>query len=413
MNQIPFRVLFVAFALLLAISSWSNGGEWPQILGPNRDARALDESLADAWPDNGPRVVWQHPVGEGYAGPAAVPQHLVLFHRIGDEEVVESLDPRTGERRWRQGFPTPSGGGIDADGGPRCVPLIHGDQVYLLGVTGILRCLGLADGHKIWGRSLKDEFRTQEGYFGIGSTPIVDSGRLIVNVGGRNGAGLAAFSPDDGRTIWTATDDDASYSSPTTAVIHGQRHVVFATRLHAVSIDPRDGAIRFRFPFGTPGATVTAATPLVFDDHVFYSAAYRAGAALVKVTREGAEVVWESDDIMSSQYATCVFHEGNLYGVDGREDVGRTTLRCFNPYTRKVHWSVPDFGMATVTLADKKLILLKTSGEIVLAMASPDSYRPIARSRIFNSTTRALPALADGLFYARDTEELKCFDLSD
>ncbi|MEX0586263.1 MAG: alcohol dehydrogenase, partial [Pirellulales bacterium] len=46
------------------------GGDWPQILGPNRDGRADGERLADRWGPSGPKVRWHRPVGAGYAGVA-------------------------------------------------------------------------------------------------------------------------------------------------------------------------------------------------------------------------------------------------------------------------------------------------------------------------------------------------------
>ncbi len=49
----------------------ASGGDWPQLLGPQRNGiAAVDERLADRWPDAGPPVVWQRPVGSGYAGVA-------------------------------------------------------------------------------------------------------------------------------------------------------------------------------------------------------------------------------------------------------------------------------------------------------------------------------------------------------
>ena len=44
--------------------------------------------------------------------------------------------------------------------------------------------------------------------------PLVEDGRLFLNVGGREQAGLVAFDARTGRVLWTATDDEASYSSP-------------------------------------------------------------------------------------------------------------------------------------------------------------------------------------------------------
>ena len=44
-------------------------------------------------------------------------------------------------------------------------------------------------------------------------------------------------------------------------------------------------------------------------------------------------------------------------------------------------------------------------------MASPHKYEELVRGQVSDSTVRALPALADGLLYVRDSKLLKCIDL--
>ena len=47
----------------------------------------------------------------------------------------------------------------------------------------------------------------------------------------------------------------------------------------------------------------------------------------------------------------------------------------------------------------------------MLAAANPNRYEELARTQVCDGTTRALPALAEGLLYVRDTKVLKCVDL--
>jgi outer membrane protein assembly factor BamB len=313
---------------------------------------------------------------------------------------------------WKVGFPTRYVSTISEDDGPRCVPVIHEGVVYVFGAEGNLHSLALDSGKTRWSRSVNEEFSVPEGYFGAGSSPLVEGDMLLINVGGRKGAGIVALSLADGKTIWSSTDEGASYSSPIAVTVDGTRHAIFVTRLNVVSVDPANGQVRFRFPFGMRGPTVNGANPLVFDGHLFVSASYGVGAVFARIGNNAADVLWKSDDLMSSQYATCVYHEGNLYGVDGRQDIGEARLRCFDPRTQQVRWTQEGFGMATPILADGKLILMKTDGELVLAEASPQAFRQLSSARLFSNTARALPALADGLLYVRDTSTLKCIDLS-
>ena len=397
---------------LLATGHAAAAGEWPQILGPNRNAIAADEQLADSWPGGKPRTVWQRTVGDGFAGIAVAGGRAVLFHRIEDREIAEAMDARTGKPLWKASFPTRYVSTIAPDDGPRCVPLIHNDHVYLLGAGGDLQCVSMDMGRQIWSRSLAKEFGAREGYFGSGSTPVVAEEQLLVNVGGRDGAGIVAFSLETGETLWKATDEEASYSSPTQANIGGRKRVIFVTRYNVVCIDPRNGEVAFRFPFGQRGPTVNAATPLVFDQHLFVSASYGVGAVMAKLEAKVARPLWQSDEVMSSQYTTSVYHDGYLYGIHGRQDIGIAELRCIDPFTGTVVWKEEGFGTGNLVLAGDKLLIMKTDGALLLVQPSPKEYELLAQAKVFDTTVQPLPALAGGLLYVRDTGTLKCLDVS-
>jgi outer membrane protein assembly factor BamB len=402
--------VFVVITFVCAASA-TFAGDWPQILGPARNGIAVNEQLAASWRDAGPKLVWQREVGAGLAGVAVVGDEVYLFHRVGNEEVIEKLSAATGEPRWKRGFPAQFDGGFHGDAGPRCVPTVVGDRVFLLGAAGDLHCVAAGDGAPLWSRSLSEDYDAPLGYFGVGSCPIVAGDRLLVNVGGKRGAGLAAFSLATGETLWKGTDEGASYSAPTLATIGGQSRAIFVTRLNVVGIVPESGEVVFRFPFGKSGPTVNAATPLVFDDLLFVSASYGVGATAAKLETNRAQPLWQRDDVMSSQYVTCIHRDGYLYGVDGRQDVGVARLRCFDPKTGEVKWTVEGFGVASLLLAGDKAIALKTDGQAVLFRPNPERFEPLVEAKLFDDTAQALPALSNGRFFARDTKQLKCFEV--
>jgi outer membrane protein assembly factor BamB len=405
------------WAALAGGAALSRAGDWPQILGPERNGRAADEPDLVAWAAGGPRVQWSGELGEGYAGPAVVGSRVIVFHRVADRERLEALDATSGKSLWRADFPATYAGGINPDRGPRCVPLIHEQRVYAYGAAGDLHCVRLSDGQPLWSRQTLAEFSGREGYFGAGSTPIVADGKILVNVGGKQ-SGLVAFQLLDGATAWQATDEGASYSSPTASRVAGEPCVIFVTRLNAVGVAPRDGTIRFRFAFGERGPTVNAATPLVFDDYLFVSASYGIGAQLLRLEATGPAPIWANDATMSSQYSTCVYDRGFLYGTHGREDAGEVELRCLEALTGNVRWRVPDFRPAHVTLVGSQLLVLTSEGRLFLAPASPEGFRPLAQATVSQRVTRALPALSRGKLFFRDNDEaarngrLICLDLA-
>lgn len=409
-NRRRSAVVLVAVHLTFLGAS-SPAGEWPQILGPDRNGVAADEQIVDAFPLKGPPVLWEHRVGEGFAGVAVADGVVVVFHRIKDTDRVEGLNPLTGASVWKQEFPASYAGGINSDRGPRCVPLIHQGAVFLFSSGGELHCVDSKSGTPRWSRNLAADFEIPDSYFGAGSTPIVADSNLLVNVGGRKGAGIVAFGLQDGRTAWKATDEQASYSSPTTASVGGVAHVIFVTRLNAVSLDPEGGVVRWKFPFGARGPTVNAATPQVVDGKVFLSASYGIGAVCRNIGTAEAREVWANNDTMSCQFSTPVPYQDSLYGVDGRQDMPPGRLRCFDPNTGRIRWTKSEFPVSNLIVADGKLVIVTDDGGLILAAAASDAYRELARTKLSRTTTRALPALAGGLLYVRDTSSLKCIDL--
>lgn len=420
MTTRPSSAAIALLACLAILPAHIEAGDWPQILGPHRNGVAVEERIVREWPSRGLKTLWQRDVGRGFAGVAVSKGTAILFHRVGDEEIVEALAAATGKLVWKSAFPASYIPTFSDDDGPRVVPIIAPGRVVTYGAMGHLRCLDLATGKTLWDRNTYEDFNAKqpiegeppEGYFGVGSSPVIEGGNVIVNVGGdTREAGIVAFAADTGRAIWSVTAGRASYSSPVAVTVDGIRHVIFVTRLSVVSLDPNTGKIRFQFPFGRSGPTVNAASPVVFDGHLFVTASYGIGSVLAKLDGDQAKVLWRDPKILASQYTTCVEAGGCLFGIHGRQDGPRAELRCFEPKARKVLWTVPSFGYATLMKADDKLLILKTDGTLVLAAANPNRYEELARTQVCDNTTRALPALAGGLLFVRDAKVLKCVDL--
>jgi outer membrane protein assembly factor BamB len=403
------RIISVPIVLLVASSL--QGEEWPQFLGPNRDGHYHASDVSDTWPKTGPHILWRKEIGQGFSSPVVSQGRLILFHRIGNQEKVDCLDAKTGSTLWSYGYPTGYRDDFGFDEGPRATPTIDGSEVYTLGAEGMLHCLDFATGKKKWSVDTRQRFSVQKGFFGVAGSPLIEGKAVLLNVGGAGNAGLAAFDKDTGNVIWTATNDEASYSSPVAATMDGMRHVFFFTRSGLTDVDPLTGQVRFQFPWRARiQASVNAAVPLIIENHVFLSASYQTGAVLLEVNGSRVKKLWSSDEILSNHYATSTYLEGYLYGFHGRQEYG-PSLRCVELKTGKVQWSEEAFKAGTITLADKTLLILRENGELIFAQASPKEFHPTARIALLTGTVRSYPALANGFLYARNEKTLICVDL--
>jgi outer membrane protein assembly factor BamB len=397
-------------AAALAIAATAAAEDWPQFLGPERNGVYRGPALAEAWPTGGPRQVWRKTIGTGLAGPVIAQGHLILFHRVSGNEVVEAFDPRTGASQWRYTYPTAYRDDFGFDEGPRAVPVVADGIVYTFGAEGQLHAVNLSDGKRVWSENTAAKFGVPKGFFGAAGSPLVEGGKVIANVGGSK-AGIVAFDAKTGSVMWTATNDGASYSSAIGATIAGRRSAVFLTRNGLVGLDPATGAVQFQRTWrARMDASVNAATPIVVGDLIFVSAEYGPGAGVLRVEGPKLADVWASDDVLSNHYATSVYLDGYLYGFHGRQEFGQS-FRSIELKTGKVRWSEERFLAGTVTLAGNRLLIVRENGELVLAAASPDAFRPLTRAQILPGTVRAYPAVADGFVYLRNDDTLVCLDL--
>jgi outer membrane protein assembly factor BamB len=283
--------------------------------------------------------------------------------------------------------------------------------VYTFGAQGVLSAVDLDTGHRRWSVDTRTRFEVPKGFFGAAGSPVVEEGRVLLNVGGRE-VGLAALDASTGELLWTSGRDEASYSSPAMATFGRERLALFFTRDGFVAVDPATGSEKHRLRWRSrSSASVNAASPLAVGDVVFLSASYGTGAIALRLKGEALETLWSGDESLANHYATSVHRDGILYGFHGRQEYA-PSLRAVELQTGRVLWSEDGFGAGTVTLAGDALLIVHERGELVLAEASPDGLRVRSRARLIPGIIRAYPALSDATLYVRNEKTLAAFDVS-
>jgi outer membrane protein assembly factor BamB len=406
------KLILIPAVLLTIFASDTRAADWPQFLGPFRNGVYPGDDLAGSWQKEGPATVWKRKVGQGFSGPVVLARKAILFHRIENQEVVECIDALTGKTAWQFKHPASYRDDFGFDEGPRATPTIDSGNVFVFGADGLLHCIEMRDGRMVWSVDVKRVLGSKKGFFGFACSPLVDGGRVFLNPGGADGAGIVAFEQSSGKLLWKATAHEGSYSSPVATTLNGHSQILFFTRDGLVAAAPESGRIAFEFPWRSRTfASVNAATPLVVGQQIFLSASYETGGILLQPSEGKAVPLWASDDSLSSHYATGVYKDGFLYGFHGRQDVGRPSLRCVDWKTGVVKWSEDSFGAGTVTLAGDKLLVLHEDGRLIVLAASPVGFKPIQEAQILPSGVRAYPAIADGFLFARSRDQMVCIDL--
>src|SRR5437764_14503329 len=100
------RLFVWAGLLAVGLAAEVRAADWPQFLGPKRDAHSPETGLLRTFPKKGPTVVWQKDLGDGFSSPVVAGDHLFIFHRVGDKDVVDCLSSASGKSRWRFSYRT-------------------------------------------------------------------------------------------------------------------------------------------------------------------------------------------------------------------------------------------------------------------------------------------------------------------
>lgn len=378
---------------------------YPQFYGPGRDAMLAGPRLAADWEARPPVELWRREVGEGWSSFAVVGDAAITQELRGEDEVVVRYDLESGRQVWvhadRAPFVTTVGGS-----GPRATPTIVGGRVYALGATGILNCLELESGRRLWTRDVLEDNGAELQDWGMPSSPLV-AGDLVVVQLGRRGTSLAAYDRYDGDIAWRGGVDPGSYSTPMLATVAGREQIVIVNQTSVAGHDPQSGEMLWREEWTDPGERV--ALPLQVDsDLLLVSAGYGIGSRLLRIAAEGGrfavEEVWESRRL-KSKFAPMVLHEGVVYGLDDG------VLVALDPATGERLWKAGRYGHGQLLLVGDRLLIQAENGDVVLVAADPAGHRELARLEALEGKTWNPPALAGDLLLVRNNREAACYRL--
>lgn len=400
-------------ASLLTLTSLLSAADWPQFLGPTRNgqAGASEKALPDKF-DSEPKAIWQKKLGSGFAGPAVVDGQVIVFHRDGDEVLIESLNASDGTPQWKFSAPTDYQDSFGFDNGPRATPTIAGGKIFAHGADGMLFALDFKTGRLLWKFDSKAETNSPQGFFGRACAPLVAGKNVILTTGGTHmgkPAGVVALDADTGKLVWQSVEDEASCSSPIQYGDPKKPRLLCWMRNDLWSLDAATGKVRQHKRLrSSMDASVNAATPIrVGAGAYFLSAGYGVGANTWKL--EPDDEPFEGGPLerglFESHYSTPVFSGSHIYGFNGRQEQGQT-LRCIDIKEGKLKWDSPGVPGGTLLIVRDKLICVTEQGELWIVKATPDKFEQLLSTQILRAGHRSYPALSDGVLFARDGEKL-------
>ena len=394
--------------------------DFPQFLGPNRDATVSGPTLSRDWATNKPRELWRRPIGAGWSSFVVVNGFAVTQEQRGDLEMVTCYKAETGEPVWVQSVKTRHAtlaGGV----GPRSTPTIHEGKVYTLGATGVLQCLDGTSGAVLWSDDLLARYGVEPGKdekgvaWGRSSSPLIVDDLVVVSAGGPGGGpcvSLAAFQKDTGELVWEAGDRQVSYSSPMLANLAGMRQILSVNEDNVSAHDPTTGSPLWSYdwPGGSTSMPNVSQPVALGQDRVLLSKGYGGGSLVLHVEETGARQfqtreVWRTKRSLRTKFTNVVVRDGYIYGLsDG-------ILECVDSETGNRQWKKGRYGHGQILGVGPLLLVQAESGDVVLVETTPGESGELGRFTAFDDITWNNPCLYGHWLLVRNATEAACFEL--
>ena len=394
------RRWLIAFALALAAGP-ARAQEWTGWRGPQRDGTVPAAHAPATWPEAF-APAWRVEIGEGYSSPVASDGRVFIHSRSGDLEIVTALDLESGARLWRHDYPArfvqntivPT-----ALPGPFATPAVDGGRVFTLGAGGILSSWDAASGDLLWRNDYSASVQVTGLFCGTAASPLVDDGRLIVQVGSDPAGGrMLALDPATGGEIWSWRGVGPGYASPILIEADGRRQLVTLTESSIVGLDAAGGTLLWSVPF-TDEWHENIMTPVWTGAHLVVSGPRRGTHAFAIHRREDgweAAPAW-SDTGLTMYMTSPVLSDGIIYGHASTRAGQFVALEAA---TGTVRWSSEgrEGEFASVLLAGDDLLLLTGDAELLVAEPTPTRFAVSHHYDVADGVTWTVPVpLPDGL----------------
>jgi outer membrane protein assembly factor BamB len=410
-----------ATALIVLVLAASSGlcfaGEWPKWLGPKGDGISTDP-IADKWPTEGPKQVWEQKVGLGYSSPIALDGKVYLFSMQGKNDVLTAFDAETGKIAWSQGniitVPGDPNGSQDEDPEthlplPLATPTIDHGHIYSYGGGGDLICRKLEDGALVWQLNILKETHEKILQWAQASSPLVTE-KLVYVQGGQGGPTAVAVDRETGKTVWQSeANTTGGYTAPIMVDVQGTPQLIIFAGTQLYGMNPQTGKTIWALPWQT-SYDVNAATPNYRDGHLFISSDYGHGCMMVSLTPTGAKKEWENKEIQL-KYQPAILDKDALYANSAG------ILKCMHWPDGKILWEARDRKMhleqgGSIVRDGDLLITMSEVGKLSLVRATPKDYKLLGQVQLFDfRTTWSMPLIYRGKLYAMGKDHLVCLNI--
>ena len=388
----------------LTTSAW----DYPQFMGPRRDATLHGVGLETDWEAHPPIQLWRQPIGAGWSSFSVVGDYAFTQEQRGPQELVTCYEVKTGKLCWSHADQIYYESKIAGDG-PRATPTVENGRVYTMGATGIVNCLDGTTGARLWQRNALGDTSTENADWGKACSPLVIDDSVIVT-GGAKGPTLVAYRADDGELVWKANDEPTAkqaYSSPMFCELAGVRQIVMFNDNTIAGYEPATGKQIWHHPW--PGTEPKVTQPLVIgDDRLLVGSGYGVGCAFLQFSRQDDRLtvkqLWTSRQL-EPKFTNIVYKDGYIYGLD------EAILVCLDLETGRRRWKKGRYGHGQIMLIDDVILVLAENGDAILVEPNSKVHRELGRLPVLEGKSWSHPVVVPPYLLVRNDQEARCYEL--
>ena len=403
----PRAITLVIFVFLAA--SVATAQEWTQWRGPARDGVVSGKNVPAAWPESLKRS-WRVEVGEGYSSPVVAGGRAFVLARRDPEEIVIAINLADGKLAWQQKYQAEfkkNQYAVEMAKGPNSTPLLIGDSLITLGVTGILNMWDANTGIQRWSRDFSRFIDTSKLFCGTAASPLFVDGRLVVQVGSDiHGGQILGLNPKTGATEWEWKGLGPGYASPVVIEAGGQRQIVTMTQGSIVGIEAKSGQELWSVPFPDEW-NENISTPLWTGSHLIVSGT-RQGTHAFSLTQTAgkwqATESWKNPDV-AMYMSSPVFGDGLIYGHSSKK---KGQFVAMDAKTGAVRWATEgrEGEHASLLLTPQHVVFLTNGADLIVAKRGAPAFAVERRYEVAEAATWAMPVLLGSNILVRDATGL-------
>ena len=382
------------------------------------------------WPPEGPKELWRVEVGWGKS--AVLEANGLAFTAVetDDKQWALCLDSLTGATRWKRLLLARKN--THNVRGPVTSPVIDGDRVYFIpyaihgndlwDVRCPIVCLK-TDGTELW--------RADESFWATeASTPLVVGETLYAAADNPQHVILVALEKRTGALRWAATAKSekkrelGAPASLTYQVVEGVPQLIVATygTAEVLGVHAVTGEILWHYPYPAKINVGLISTPVAVGSRLFLCAGEGKGrnfSTCLQMKGSDGKITYEelyrSTELQTNMYNTVAIFRDAAFGFGGNRRIG--FLHATNLADGRLLWREDSEDWTkdqNLIIADGLLFALTKNDELVMAEASREHYRELARVRLEVELGRPQqPTIANGRMYIRGLKSVVCYQVAE